>query len=100
MQDYQIDWEALLQQSPAEFIESLSSWLLPVEALAKPKDFYEADDTEATLTKSSDMTGSGVQSTGDALSSAEVSFLLMHLQVSQCKAILKSCPEVAMIGKV
>lgn len=32
-----MDWEALLQQSPADFISSLSSWLLPAEALAAPE---------------------------------------------------------------
>lgn len=31
-----MDWEALLQQSPADFIASLSSWLLPAEALVAP----------------------------------------------------------------
>jgi len=36
LQNYQVDWEALLQQSPADFISSLSSWLLPAEALMAP----------------------------------------------------------------
>lgn len=32
LQDYQIDWEALLCQHPPDFIASVSSWLYPPAA--------------------------------------------------------------------
>ena len=67
-----MDWEALLQHSPADFIASLSSWLLPGEALATPKDL----EAEARKEQSAGQVGdakvfqSGTAET--ASSSAEV----------------------------
>ena len=84
-QDYQVDWEALLQQSPAQFIASLSSWLLPAEALAKPKEAAEAAaETTASSDKLTSQTASSLESVRDgsqrteqdgAASSAEVGLL-------------------------
>ena len=81
-QDYQVDWEALLQQSPAQFIASLSSWLLPGEALAKPREAAAAAaETIASNDKLTSQTESSLESVRDgsqrteqdgAASSAEV----------------------------
>ena len=70
-----MDWEALLQQSPAQFITSLSSWLLPPEALAQPGAgqpgvSYEQDSGAAN---SKQGTGEGAGS-GAEVSAAHKSF--------------------------
>lgn len=71
-QDYQVDWEALLQQSPAQFIASLSSWLLPAEALAKPKEAAEvAAESGANSDKLTSQTASSLESVRDSSQSAE-----------------------------
>lgn len=45
VQDYQVDWEAILQRTPEEFIASLSSWFLPEEARPSSSK-QEASDGE------------------------------------------------------
>ncbi len=36
VQDYQVDWEAILARSPSPFIQSVSPWLYPPAAKETP----------------------------------------------------------------
>ncbi len=36
MQDYQVDWEAILESSPDNFVSAVGSWLYPQAARGQP----------------------------------------------------------------
>ena len=36
LQDYQVDWEAILESSPAKFVDEVGSWLYPPAARGQP----------------------------------------------------------------
>lgn len=38
MQDYQVDWEAILESSPERFVSAISSWLYPAAARGQPSN--------------------------------------------------------------
>lgn len=42
-----MDWEAILQRSPAEFITSLSKWMLPTQSLAAGRAEVVSSDSTA-----------------------------------------------------
>ena len=36
LQDYQVDWEAILESDPAKFVSAVGSWLFPPAAKGQP----------------------------------------------------------------